>query len=185
MIRRKLLATLTITALALPGIALAQAYPDRPIKVMQGFAPGGNADNIARTVGLEMSKGLGQNIVVEAQAGAGGTIAANQVAKANPDGYTLLVHSSGHVVNPAIYPNLPYDTLNDLVGITSLASLPNVMVVSPSKGFKDVKDLIAKVKAKPKPKAKAKDKAKAPLPPRLLRLLSTASLWLILPTASL
>jgi tripartite-type tricarboxylate transporter receptor subunit TctC len=71
------------------------------------------------------------------------------VAKSNADGYTLLVHSSGHVVNPAIYPNLPYDTLNDLVGITALASLPNVMVVSPSKGYKDVKDLIAKVKAKP------------------------------------
>ena len=82
MIRRQLLATLIATTLALPMIAQAQAYPDRPIKVMQGFAPGGNADNIARTVGMEMSKGLGQSIVVEAQAGAGGTIAATTVAKA-------------------------------------------------------------------------------------------------------
>ncbi len=102
MLRRQLLATLTATSLALPMIALAQAYPDRPIKVMQGFAPGGNADNIARTVGMEMSKGLGQNIVVEAQAGAGGTIAATTVAKSRPDGYTLLLATGGHAVAGAL-----------------------------------------------------------------------------------
>jgi tripartite-type tricarboxylate transporter receptor subunit TctC len=104
---------------------------------------------VARAVAEKLGTALGQAVVIENKPGAGGTIAANQVAKSNPDGYTLLVHSSGHVVNPAIYPNLPYDTLNDLVGVTSLASLPNVLVVSPSKGFKDVKDLVAKVKAKP------------------------------------
>ncbi len=86
MIRRQLLVRLAASSLALPLMAVAQTYPDRPIKVMQGFAPGGNADNIARTVGLEMSKGLGQSIVVEAQAGAGGTIAATTVARARPDG---------------------------------------------------------------------------------------------------
>jgi tripartite-type tricarboxylate transporter receptor subunit TctC len=141
------MATLAISSLSLN--ALAQDWPKQGVKLVVPFTAGSGTDIVARAVAEKLSTSLGQTVVIENKPGAGGTIAANQVAKANPDGYTLLVHSSGHVVNPAIYPNLPYDTLNDLVGITSLASLPNVMVVSPSKGYKDVKDLIAKVKAKP------------------------------------
>ncbi len=139
-------------AIALSSLSIhaqAQDWPKQGIKLVVPFTAGSGTDIVARAVAEKLSTSLGQTVVIENKPGAGGTIAANQVAKANPDGYTLLVHSSGHVVNPAIYPNLPYDTLNDLVGITSLASLPNVMVVSPSKGYKDVKDLIAKVKAKP------------------------------------
>ena len=129
--------------------AQAQDWPKQSIKFVVPFTAGSGTDIVARAVAERLTTALGHPVIIENKPGAGGTIAANQVAKASADGYTLLVHSSGHVVNPAIYPNLPYDTLNDLVGITPLASLPNVMVVAPSKGFKDVKDLIAKVKAKP------------------------------------
>lgn len=128
------MATLAISSLSLN--ALAQDWPKQGIKLVVPFTAGSGTDIVARAVAEKLSTSLGQTVVIENKPGAGGTIAANQVAKANPDGYTLLVHSSGHVVNPAIYPNLPYDTLNDLVGITSLASLPNVMVVSPSKDTK-------------------------------------------------
>ena len=110
---------------------------------------GSGTDIIARTVGDKLGPALGTNVVIENKPGAGGTVGAAQVAKATADGYTLLVHSSGHVVNPALYPKLPYDTLKDLEGVTPLASLPNVLVVSPSAGIKDVADLVARAKAKP------------------------------------
>jgi tripartite-type tricarboxylate transporter receptor subunit TctC len=104
---------------------------------------------VARTVGEAMAKGLGQPLIIENRPGAGGTIGAAQVAKSTPDGYTLLVHSAGHVANASIYPGLPYDTIKDFAGITPLASLPNVLIVSPSKGFKSVKDLVDKARANP------------------------------------
>lgn len=132
-------------------IAPAQTgdWPKQPIKLVVPFTAGSGTDIIARTVAERLSTALGQTVVIENKPGAGGTIAANQVSKSTPDGYTLLVHSSGHVVNPALYPNLGYDTVKDLSGITTLASLPNLLVVSPAKGYKDVKDLVARVKAKP------------------------------------
>lgn len=149
MIRRQLLATLTITALALPGVALAQAYPDRPIKIMQGFAPGGNADNIARTVGMEMSKGLGQNIVVEAQAGAGGTIAANTVAKSKPDGYTLLLATGGHAVAGAMYNNLAYRTVQDFEMVSTITYFPFLVVVPANSKYPSLSALLAAARANP------------------------------------
>jgi tripartite-type tricarboxylate transporter receptor subunit TctC len=149
MIRRQLLATLTITALALPGVALAQTYPDRPIKVMQGFAPGGNADNIARTVGLEMGKGLGQNIVVEAQAGAGGTIAATTVAKARPDGYTLLLATGGHAVAGALYNNLAYRTVQDFEMVSTITYFPFLVVVPANSKYPSLSALLAAARANP------------------------------------
>jgi tripartite-type tricarboxylate transporter receptor subunit TctC len=149
MIRRQLLATLTITALALPGAALSQAYPDRPIKVMQGFAPGGNADNIARTVGLEMSKGLGQNIVVEAQAGAGGTIAATTVAKSRPDGYTLLLATGGHAVAGALYNNLAYRTVQDFEMVSTITYFPFLVVVPANSKYASLSALLAAARANP------------------------------------
>jgi tripartite-type tricarboxylate transporter receptor subunit TctC len=124
-------------------------WPKQTVKLVVPFTAGSGTDIIARALAEKLGPALGQTVIIENKPGAGGTIAANQVAKATPDGYTLLVHSSGHVVNPALYPNLPYDTLKDLSGVTALASLPNILVVSPSKGYKDVKDLLAKVKAKP------------------------------------
>jgi tripartite-type tricarboxylate transporter receptor subunit TctC len=96
-----------------------------------------------------MSRSMGQPILIENKPGAGGTIAAAQVARGEADGYTVLVHSSGHALNPAIYSNLSYDTQKDLTGVTTLAQLPNVMVVSPERGWKTVADVIAAAKARP------------------------------------
>jgi len=135
---------------AASGAALAQAaYPAKPIRFIVPFTAGSGTDIIARAVGDTMARSLGQPVVIENKPGAGGTIAAAQVAKGEAEGYTVLVHSSGHALNPAIYPSLPYDTLKDLAGITPLASLPNVLVVSPARGWKTQADLVAEARAKP------------------------------------
>lgn len=139
------------------GSALAQAtstgsgqgYPSKPIKFLVPFTAGSGTDLIARSIADTMSKSMGQPIVIENKPGAGGTIAAGQVAKGEADGYTVLVHSSGHALNPAIYSTIGYDTLRDLTGITPLAALPNVLVVNPAKGWKSMADLVAAAKAKP------------------------------------
>lgn len=136
-------------ALAAAHAVLAQGYPTKPIRFIVPFTAGSGTDVIARTLGDTMSKGLGQPIIIDNKPGAGGTIAAAQVAKGEPDGYAVLIHSSGHALNPAIYPSLPYDTVRDLTGITPLAALPNVLVVSPERGWKTLADLIAAAKAKP------------------------------------
>ncbi len=141
---------LALAGFLVAGAALAQSgYPDRPIHIIVPFTAGSGTDIIARTLGEAMSKGLKQPIVIENRPGAGGTLGAAQVAKSAPDGYTLLVHSAGHVANAAIYASLPYDTVRDFAGVTSLASLPNVLIVAPSKGFKSVGDLVEKARASP------------------------------------
>ena len=144
-----LAAALAAAAVLASGGAAAQSYPSKPIHFVVPFTPGSGTDIIARTVGDAMGRNMGQSVIVDNRPGAGGTIAAGAVAKGEADGYTVLVHSSGHVLNPAIYPNLPYDTLKDLTGITPLAALPNVMVVSPSRGWKTVADVLAAAKARP------------------------------------
>lgn len=138
-----------LAAALLATAAAAQSYPGKPIKLVVPFTAGSGTDIIARTVGDAMSKSMGQPVVIENKPGAGGTIGAAQVAKSEADGYTLLIHSSGHALNPAIYPSLPYDTLKDLTGITPLAALPNVLVVSPARGWKSVADMVGAAKAKP------------------------------------
>jgi tripartite-type tricarboxylate transporter receptor subunit TctC len=140
---------LLLTALCFSGAVLAQTYPTKPIKFIVPFSAGSVTDIVARTVGDAMGKSMGQPIVIENKLGAGGTIGAAQVARSEPDGYTLLVHSSGHALNPALYPNPGYDTLKDLTGITILAAVPNVLVVNPAKGWKTQADLVAAAKAKP------------------------------------
>lgn len=132
-----------------PALAGAQAWPTKAVRVIVPFTAGSATDIVARTVGENMSRTLGQPIVIENRPGAGGTVGANVVAKSAPDGYTLLVPSAGHVANPGIYKELPYDTLKDFAGVTPLASLPNVLVVSPAKGYKTVKDLVANAQAHP------------------------------------
>lgn len=139
----------TVATLLLAGTVLAQTYPAKPIKFIVPFSAGSATDIVARTVGDAMSKSMGQPILIENKVGAGGTIAAAQVARSEPDGYTVLVHSSGHVLNPALYGNLGYDTLRDLSGVTPLAAIPNVLVVNPTRGWKTQADLVAAVKAKP------------------------------------
>lgn len=146
----KSLKQLLLFAAVLAAAAVARAdYPDHPIRIIVPFTPGSGTDIVARVVGEVMSHDLKQPVVIENRAGAGGTVGAAQVAKSAPDGYTLLVHSAGHVANPSIYSHLPYDTLKDFAGVTPLASLPNVLVVSPAKGYKTVKDLVDKAKANP------------------------------------
>ena len=143
----------TVAVLALLAIAwgaYAQGnYPDRPIHFVVPFTAGSGTDIIGRTLGEALQKSLGQPVIVENRAGAGGTVGAGQVARSTPDGYTLLVHSAGHVANPAIYTSLPYDTLKDFACVTPLASLPNVLVVPPQRGWKTVKDLVDLAQANP------------------------------------
>jgi tripartite-type tricarboxylate transporter receptor subunit TctC len=129
--------------------AHSQNYPNKPIRFVVAFTAGSATDIIGRAVADVMSSSLGQQIIIENKPGAGGTIAAGQVAKADADGYTFLVHSSGHALNPFIYNNLPYDTLKDLKGVGTLGATPNVLVVSPTKPWKTAADLVTAAKAKP------------------------------------
>lgn len=148
---RRVLLGAAIAAALLGGVN-ANAQGDwprgQPIKLVVPFTAGSGTDIVARLVAERLGPALATSVVVENKPGAGGTLGAAQVAKAPADGHTLLVHSAGHLVNPAIYPNLSYDTLKDFAGITPMASLPNVLVTTPGK-FADVKDLVAQVKAKP------------------------------------
>ena len=143
----RLLLTLAAGALALA--AHAQPYPSKPIKVVVPFTAGSATDIIGRALGERLQAALGQPIVIENRPGAGGTIGAAVVAQSPPDGYTLLVQSSGHTVNPHIYASLGYDTVRDFAAVTPLVTLPNVLIVSPAKGYKTVADLVAAAKAKP------------------------------------
>ena len=147
----KFLATTVPLSLLLvcPLMSYAQTYPDKSIKILQGFAPGGNADAIARAVGGEISKGLGQSVVVEAQAGAGGTIAAGAVARAKPDGYTLLLATGGHAVAGALYNSLSYKTVQDFEMISTITYFPFLMVVSSEGKIANLPALMAQAKTNP------------------------------------
>lgn len=138
-------------ALALPLIASAQAYPDRPVKVLHGFAAGGNADAVARLVAAELGKGLGQPLVVEPKAGAGGTIAAAAVASAKPDGYNLLLATGGHAIAGVLYDKLPYDTAKSFQPISALTSFPFLVVVNAASPHNTLGDLLKAAKAKANP----------------------------------
>jgi tripartite-type tricarboxylate transporter receptor subunit TctC len=149
MLRRYLLIALSLGSLTVASQVSAQTYPDRPVKILQGFAPGGNADAIARAMGQEMTKGLGQPIVVEAQAGAGGTIAATTVSKAKPDGYTLLLATGGHAVAGALYNNLAYRTVQDFEMVSTITYFPFLVVVPANSKFANLSALLATAKANP------------------------------------
>ncbi len=150
----------SILALALPATvcviigsttvgANAQAWPARqPIRLISPFPPGSAVDAVARPVFDAVSRQLGQSIVFESRPGAGGTLGMAAVAKAEGDGYTLLVNSSVHTITPSTYAKLPYDTVRDFAAIIPLAQFPNVLVVPPSR-FKTVQELVAAAKAKP------------------------------------
>ena len=138
-----------VAALLFAGATWAQTYPAKTITIIVPFTPGSATDIAARLVGEKLNAAWGQPVIVDNRPGAGGTIGIAQTARAEPDGYTLAVVSTGHVVNPVLYKDLPYDTLKDLAGVAPIASLPSVLVVSPSLGVKNVKDLVALAKAKP------------------------------------
>ena len=129
--------------------AQAQDWPTRPIKAYIPFSAGSATDIIPRAVFDELSKVLGQTIVVENRGGAGGTLGVGAVVKAEPDGYTILANSSAHTVAPWIVPNLPYDTAKDLSAVVSLGRNANVLLVNPDKGWKTAQDLVAAAKKNP------------------------------------
>jgi tripartite-type tricarboxylate transporter receptor subunit TctC len=129
--------------------AFAQEYPTKPVRAIITFTPGSSTDIVGRLVMQRVSDYWGQPVLVENRGGAGGSIATGIVAKAPADGYTLLIDSSAHSVNPSMYSNLGYDTLKDFVDIAGLAAQPNVLVVPPTATVKSVAELIATAKAKP------------------------------------
>jgi tripartite-type tricarboxylate transporter receptor subunit TctC len=130
----------------MPEWAFAQQWPTRPIRAIVPFSAGSTIDIIGRIVLEPLSMALGQNIVVENRGGAGGTIGSALVARAEPDGYTILIHAAAHSAAPAAYPNAPYDAGRDLSGVSIFGTVPNVLVVSPAKGFKTIQQLVEAAK---------------------------------------
>jgi len=142
-------ALLVLASLALISRPAAAAYPDRPVKIVVPFAPGGTSDIVARLLAAALSQSLGQSVFVENRAGANGNIGIAAAAKADPDGYTLLVASSVIVVNPTLSKQATYDPARDFSPIADLGSSPNVIVTRPDTGIRDVADLIARARANP------------------------------------
>ena len=141
------LACTAALATALP--ARAQDYPVKPVRVIVAFPPGSSTDVVARIVTAMLAEIWGQPVVAENRAGAGGSIASTAVARAAPDGYTLLVNSAAHTINPVLMPSLPYDTSRDFTDLSPLSTQPNVLVVSPSSPHKSLADLVRFAKEKP------------------------------------
>ena len=137
-------------SLTWPGRAAAQAptYPDRPVRVLQGFPAGGNADTVARILGGELARTLGQPFVVEAKPGAGGTIAADAVAKARADGLTLLVATGAHAIAPAMYGSLPYATEAAFQPVSAITTFPFLLVVNSASKYRSLQDVLNAAKAK-------------------------------------
>ncbi len=146
----KTLATLAaLLAFASPQLAQAQAYPARPIRLVVTYPAGGGADLMARLVAPRMGEALGQPVVVENKGGASGQIGAGEVARAAPDGYTLMLDASSFAVNPSLYSRLPYDSAKAFTPVAVLARFPNVLVVTPTFAARDVAELMALARAKP------------------------------------
>jgi len=143
---------LIVCSIALLALALqvrAETYPTRPIRIVVPFGPGGFTDVAARILQKELAPALGQAIVIENKPGAGSTIGTTDIARAEPDGYNLLMISTTHVISPHLYKQVPYDPIKDFTPVMKLAEGPYVLVVHPSLGVKNVAELIALAKAKP------------------------------------
>ncbi|MDH4191962.1 MAG: tripartite tricarboxylate transporter substrate-binding protein [Betaproteobacteria bacterium] len=134
---------------AMTSVAYAEDYPSRAVKIIQGFAPGGNADTVARVLAQEMTKGLGQPVIVEAKPGAGSTIAADAVAKAAPDGHTLLLVTGGHSVAGALYRKLPYHSVDSFDMISTVTFFPFLVIVRADDAATSLQALIDAARAKP------------------------------------
>ena len=140
----------TAMAVCMAGSAAwAQAWPSKPISLVVPFPAGGTTDVLARAVGQELSKSLGQPVVVESKPGAGATLGADFVVKSKPDGYTLLMGAVHHTIASSVYKKLPYDFQKDLAPVTTVALVPNVLVVNPNVAAKNTKDLLALAKTNP------------------------------------
>ncbi|MFN0298907.1 MAG: Bug family tripartite tricarboxylate transporter substrate binding protein [Burkholderiales bacterium] len=140
---------LMILAMALAGAVAAQSFPNRPIRIVQGSAAGGNADTAARLLGQGMQKSLGQAIIVETRLGGAGRIAADAVARAAPDGHTLLLITGGHVTTGAASKSLPYDTVDSFAWISMASEFPFMLVVRADSPFQTLASVIAEARAKP------------------------------------
>jgi len=145
----KQLAAALLALASWAAVAQAPAWPAKPVNIVVSLTPGSATDILARTLSERLAGLLGQPVIVANRPGASTTIAAAFVAKAEPDGYTLLATSSAHTVAPFLYPGLSYDTAVDLAGVAPLANLPTVLVVPPSSGFRTLADLVAAAHAKP------------------------------------
>jgi tripartite-type tricarboxylate transporter receptor subunit TctC len=136
--------------LAFATASFAQTYPNRPIRLVVPFAPGGSSTLVARSVAAEMEKGLGQSIVIENKGGGGGSLAMSEVARADPDGYTLIIgHVGSLAMTPFMTPNLGYDVNKDFAPVSLLAKVPNIFVVHESVPAKDLREFVALAKSKP------------------------------------
>lgn len=140
---------LLLSAALSPATGIAQTYPTKSIRLIIPYPPGGGTDIIGRTVAQKLSEAFSQQVMVDNRGGAGGTIGTDIVAKSGADGYTLLMVPTSHVINPSIYPSLPYDTVKDFAPIALAASATIVLVSHPSVPVKSVKELIAFAKARP------------------------------------
>jgi tripartite-type tricarboxylate transporter receptor subunit TctC len=141
---------LLLATLALPGVARAQSFPTRPVRIVVTIGAGSAADILARAMADEMSRRLGQPVVVENRPGAGGNIAADAVKRADPDGHTLLMATvSTHGINPALYRSIPFDPIADFAPVTLVATSPNVLVVHPDSPYRTVADIVAAARARP------------------------------------
>ena len=144
------IAIAALCSLALADAAYSQAYPNRPLRAIVPVAPGGGTDTTGRLIAAKLGEALGQQIVVENRPGAGGSVGADNAAKATPDGYTLLIGSiATHAVNPVLYRKLPYDHVKDFAPISMIGTAPNVLVVHPSLPAKTLAEFIAYAKANP------------------------------------
>ena len=148
-IARRALAVILLV-FAWTAIAWAQAYPDRPLRLVVGFPPGGSGDFLARIIADELTREIGQPVVVDNKPGAGSNIAAEHVARAAPDGYTILLAGNfTHAINPWLYKNLSWDPHRDFTPITEVALMSIIVCVTPERGIRSMKELIAKVKSEP------------------------------------
>ena len=139
---------LIVTTAAACGYAHAQAYPAKPVRMLVPFPPGGGTDYVARLIGQKLTETWGQQLIVENRPGASMMIASEIVAKAPPDGYTIIMSSANHTINPSLYPKIPYDTVRDFAPVTVVGTSPFVLVVHPSLPVKTVKELIALARAR-------------------------------------
>jgi tripartite-type tricarboxylate transporter receptor subunit TctC len=149
MMASRFAAVLIVASFAAGAATAAERYPSRPIRMLVPFSAGSQTDILARWMGEKITEASGQQVVVDNRPSAGGTIASQYVLGANPNGYTLMMVSTGHAGNATLYSKLPYDTVKDFAGITRVASVPNLLVVGPALGVKSVKELIALAKSKP------------------------------------
>lgn len=131
------------------GIAVAQAFPTKPVKIIVTLSPGSASDSVARLVGEQLSQQMKHPFIYENRPGGGGTIGANTVAKADPDGYTLLLNTNLHTLAPSIMANVPYDTEKDFAGITLIGISPHIMIISASQNLKTIKAFVEDVKKRP------------------------------------